>query len=243
MSFDQVVRASAVDVCVERIQQEILGGRLRPGERLPPERELSVQLGVARLTLRAALARVAASGLIEARHGVGHVVQDVVRRGSPQLMGTLARAADAGGELPKIAGDLLAIRRGLARTVLERLVATTPDAAHVRALDAAIDAFEATVQRGASTTVFAEADLDVVVALINASGMTVAALFLNPVFAALRELPALRDAIYADPMDNVVRWRGVAQWLRVKKRDAAPLLASIEEHDARTVTKLKRAKK
>ena len=46
-------------------------GGLRPGEQLPPERELMSQLGVSRATLREALKALAENRLIEARPGVG----------------------------------------------------------------------------------------------------------------------------------------------------------------------------
>ncbi|MEN9775659.1 MAG: hypothetical protein RL322_2729 [Pseudomonadota bacterium] len=44
-------------------------GRLRPGDRLPPERELSQQLGVSRSALREALRTLEISGVIELRKG------------------------------------------------------------------------------------------------------------------------------------------------------------------------------
>lgn len=55
----------------EGLINQIESGELAPGDRLPPERELSEQLGVNRLTLRRALGVLAAQGLIERRHGVG----------------------------------------------------------------------------------------------------------------------------------------------------------------------------
>src|ERR1700752_643506 len=69
-----VARQSVVDAGADRLRGEILGGRLRPGTRLPSERELSLALGVNRLTLRASLARLEALGLITTRHGAGTIV-------------------------------------------------------------------------------------------------------------------------------------------------------------------------
>src|SRR5215467_15366226 len=66
-----VARQSVVDAVADRLRGEILAGRLRPGTRLPSERELSLALGVNRLTLRAALARLEALGLVSTRHGSG----------------------------------------------------------------------------------------------------------------------------------------------------------------------------
>lgn len=59
----------------ERIEAEILSGRYAAGTRLPAERDLALSLGVNRLTLRAALARLEALGFIATRHGAGTLVQ------------------------------------------------------------------------------------------------------------------------------------------------------------------------
>lgn len=59
---------------LRRIEADILTGRLEVGSRLAPERELGARLGVARNTLRRALAALDAKGLIQARGRGGWVV-------------------------------------------------------------------------------------------------------------------------------------------------------------------------
>ncbi len=59
---------------LRRIEADILTGRLEVGSRLAPERELGARLGVARNTLRRALATLGAKGLIQARGRGGWVV-------------------------------------------------------------------------------------------------------------------------------------------------------------------------
>ncbi len=59
---------------LRRIEADILTGRLQPGSRLAPERELGARLGVARNTLRRALAALDSKGLIQARGRGGWVV-------------------------------------------------------------------------------------------------------------------------------------------------------------------------
>jgi GntR family transcriptional regulator len=59
---------------LRRIEADILTGRLLPGSRLAPERELGARLGVARNTLRRALSALGAKGLIQARGRGGWVV-------------------------------------------------------------------------------------------------------------------------------------------------------------------------
>jgi GntR family transcriptional regulator len=59
---------------MRRLEADIASGRLTPGERLAPERELGARLDVARNTLRRALTDLAARGLIEARDRSGWFV-------------------------------------------------------------------------------------------------------------------------------------------------------------------------
>src|SRR5579863_351806 len=91
-----VARQSVVDAVADRLRGEILSGRLRPGTRLPSERELSMALGVNRLTLRSSLARLEALGLITTRHGAGTVVASWRERAGLEMLGTLLRGRRMG---------------------------------------------------------------------------------------------------------------------------------------------------
>jgi GntR family transcriptional regulator len=59
----------------ERLLERIESGHLAAGERLPPERELAEWLGVSRMTVRQALASLAARGLVERGVGRGTFVR------------------------------------------------------------------------------------------------------------------------------------------------------------------------
>src|SRR5688500_17190552 len=67
-------RPSLVDVAEEALRGWLATGRHRPGERLPPEQELSAHLGISRGTLRTALQRLEESGEIVRRQGSGTYV-------------------------------------------------------------------------------------------------------------------------------------------------------------------------
>ena len=54
----------------EQIEDAILIGRLQPGDKLPPERELRQSLDISRATLRESLRGLEAKGLVEIRMGV-----------------------------------------------------------------------------------------------------------------------------------------------------------------------------
>jgi GntR family transcriptional regulator, transcriptional repressor for pyruvate dehydrogenase complex len=62
-----VTRASSA--IVDQMRAAIFDGRVKQGERLPPERELAVQFGVSRVTVRDALRALEATGLVEIRVG------------------------------------------------------------------------------------------------------------------------------------------------------------------------------
>lgn len=51
-------------------------GQLKPGDRLPAERDLAVQVGVSRPTIRAGLRALAAMGVVQSRHGSGTYIPD-----------------------------------------------------------------------------------------------------------------------------------------------------------------------
>ncbi|WP_232309568.1 FadR/GntR family transcriptional regulator [Luteibacter yeojuensis] len=61
---------------VEEIGAAIVGGTLRPGDALPGEAQLAVQMSVSRTILREALKVLAAKGLIETRQKTGMRVRD-----------------------------------------------------------------------------------------------------------------------------------------------------------------------
>ncbi len=68
------------DVVMEELEGQILEGSLRPGEKLPPERELATRFEVSRPSLREALQKLEAKGLIYSRQGGGSYVTDTVER-------------------------------------------------------------------------------------------------------------------------------------------------------------------
>lgn len=110
-----IARSSVVDAVAERLQAEILAGRLAAGSRLPSERELALALGVNRLTLRAALARLEALGLVATRHGAGTVVTSWRERAGLDTLPSLISSLSPGDpQWRKLVKDVLEVRRVLA---------------------------------------------------------------------------------------------------------------------------------
>ena len=72
----QVPRIS--DTIAATLEQRILEGSLKAGDRLPPERELAVELGVSRPSLREAIQKLASKGMLQSRQGGGTYVTAVL---------------------------------------------------------------------------------------------------------------------------------------------------------------------
>jgi GntR family transcriptional regulator, transcriptional repressor for pyruvate dehydrogenase complex len=71
LDLQPVQRRRAYEEVVERIQREILAGRLKVGDRLPGERQLSDRLGVSRASVREAMRVLEQLSIIRARTGTG----------------------------------------------------------------------------------------------------------------------------------------------------------------------------
>lgn len=62
------------DAVATTLEQRILEGSLKPGDRLPAERELAAELGVSRPSLREAIQKLASKGLLRSQQGGGTYV-------------------------------------------------------------------------------------------------------------------------------------------------------------------------
>ena len=70
---------------VAHVRSLIDRGELRPGDRLPAERDLATQIGVSRPTVRAGLRALSAMGVVQSRHGSGTFIPS-----GPPSLGTEA---------------------------------------------------------------------------------------------------------------------------------------------------------
>lgn len=71
-------KVTATEALVENLKDRIRNGEYGPGEKLPSEQNLLKEYEVSRLTLRDALARLTALGVIRVQHGKGAFVNDQV---------------------------------------------------------------------------------------------------------------------------------------------------------------------
>ena len=77
VEFEAVRKERRYEQVAEQIQKLIAQGTLKPGDRLPPERELATRFGVARSSIRDAVRTLEVMGILEPRQGAGTVVRDL----------------------------------------------------------------------------------------------------------------------------------------------------------------------
>lgn len=100
MGFDQVRQRRLSDDIVDRLESMILEGTLKPGERLPAERSLAEQFGVSRPSLREAIQKLVAKGILVSRQGGGnYVVETLGATFSDPLLVLLENNPDAQHDL------------------------------------------------------------------------------------------------------------------------------------------------
>jgi GntR family transcriptional repressor for pyruvate dehydrogenase complex len=87
---DRDVPEGSTGQVVSHVRGLIERGQLRPGDRLPAERDLATQVGVSRPTVRAGLRALAAMGVVQSRHGSGTYIPS-----GPPSLGTEALSLHA----------------------------------------------------------------------------------------------------------------------------------------------------
>ena len=100
MGFDQVRQRRLSDDIVEQLERMILEGTLTAGVRLPAERALAEQFGVSRPSLREAIQKLTAKGLLVSRQGGGnYVVESLGSTFSDPLVHLLESSPEAQRDL------------------------------------------------------------------------------------------------------------------------------------------------
>lgn len=179
MPFQKVQPEKLSTSVVRQIELLILRGILRPGERLPAERELSERLGVSRPSLRDAVAVLQEQGLLSTRAGAGIFVADVLGSAfSPALTRLFASHEEA-------MFDYLSFRRDMESLAAERAVRLGSDS-DLKVLQAIFDKMEIA---HAANTPEDEARLDAQfhTAIIEASHNVVMLHMMRSMFDLLRE--------------------------------------------------------
>ena len=70
MRLQKINHKRAFQLVEEQLEEAILSGRIKPGDKLPPERDLVEDLATSRRSLREAMRVLEQKGLIEIKLGV-----------------------------------------------------------------------------------------------------------------------------------------------------------------------------
>ena len=178
MPFQKVTPEKLSSAVKRQIEKLILRGILRPGERLPAERELAEKLGVSRPSLREAVADLQTKGLLAARAGSGIFVADVLGNAfSPALVQLFAEHDDA-------AIDYIAFRRDLEGLAAERAAELASDT-DLRVIQTIFDKMEK-AHKKPDAQKEAQLDADFHMAIIEASHNVVMLHMMRSMFQLLR---------------------------------------------------------
>ena len=179
MPFTTVHSEKLSNAVVRQVEELILRGILRPGERLPSERELSERLGVSRPSLRDAIGTLQDSGLLIARAGAGVFVADVLGSAfAPALTQLFARHDEA-------VFDYISFRRDMEGMAAERAARLGSDT-DLKVVQAVFDKMEASdAKRTAEDE--AQLDADFHLSIIEASHNIIMLHMMRSMYDLLRE--------------------------------------------------------
>jgi len=113
------------ELAESRLIEAILDGHFPIGENLPAERELAVQLGITRPTLRETLQRMARDGWIEINHGRPTRVRNYWQEGNLGVLSALASHPDHAPD--NFIANLLTVRHLLAPAYTRLAVENDPN--------------------------------------------------------------------------------------------------------------------
>ncbi|MEH3088688.1 MAG: FCD domain-containing protein [Microbacterium arborescens] len=211
--------ARAWRVVLEKIESDLLAGKLGPGDRLPSERDLVAQLGVGRSSVREALRVLEVMGLIRTATGSGPSAGAiVVARPSGGMQALLKLQVAAQGFA---ISDVVSTR-----VLLEDWVAAQLAGGDGIDLDTAREALTAMDAAGLTPADFLALDAQFHVALAEASG--------NEVVAAM--MAGLRSSIEDYVLEGAARipdWESTAERLRTEHKAIVQAIDENRVADAR----------
>ncbi len=179
MPFQKVTPEKLSTAVTRQIEKLILQGILRPGERLPAERDLAEKLGVSRPSLREAVAELQDKGLLTTRAGAGIYVADVLGSAFSEALIRLFADHD------EAVFDYIAFRRdleGLAACRAARLASDTD----LQVIQTVMDRMEA-AHKKTNPADEARLDAEFHMAIIEASHNVVMLHMMRSMFQLLRE--------------------------------------------------------
>ncbi|MBU2981619.1 FCD domain-containing protein [Lentibacter algarum] len=224
MPFQPVQPEKLSHVVVRQIEQLVLRGILRPGERLPSERELAERLNVSRPSLREAIGDLQDRGLLMSKAGSGVYIADVLGSAFSDALIELFSLHD------EAVFDYLAFRRDLEGIAAER-AARLASETDLKVINQAYQTMEKSERRGDPAK---EAELDAAfhMSIIEASNNVVMLHMMRSIFDLLKQgVFYNRSRIF---QQNVNREELLSQHQKINEalqaRDPAAARRAVESH-------------
>lgn len=203
----------------EQIEQRILSGELRSGDRLPTERELAEQFRASRTAVREAMKTLEQKGLVNMRPGRGTIVIDGTSQAMRHSLGRMLQISQAGNSM-----HLVEVREIL-EPEIAALAAQRATESHIAAMQAAVEAMDASLH-----------DADAYIGADNAFHQALAQAAHNPLILALVDsivnlLSEQRKQIFmvkGGPERGQVHHKRILQ--SVERRDAVAAQQAMQEH-------------
>ncbi len=203
MTFAPLKRVRAADQIAATIREAIVGGTYDPGDKLPSERDLADQFQANRSTVREAIHRLEAWGLVEVKHGGGTRVRDFLVTAGFQLMPWLL--APAGRVDIKMVGDLMELRGALLQWTAQQ-AALRGSEEDKRALVA----LGLTLSKATTPKERQRLDYDFFEGMVVMTDNQALSLLMNVVRQIYMENGAWFEMMYADPFNTKPHARAVA---------------------------------
>jgi GntR family transcriptional repressor for pyruvate dehydrogenase complex len=175
----KVVRSSRLyEQIVQQVEESIRKGAMKPGDQLPPERELAEQFGVSRTAVREAVKALREKGHVEAYPGRGTFITDGTSHAIKQSLDRLIRIGQ-----PEGSGYLAEVREILEPEIAS-LAAVRADAQDIAAMREPIAVMD---EARKDADAFIEADLDFHLALAEAAANPLILSLIDSIVGLLRE--------------------------------------------------------
>ncbi len=121
LAFETVHRGRVYEQVLRQIQEQIATGRLKPGDKLPPERELAERFHVSRSSVRDAIQALQVMRLVRSRQGGGTAVCEI---SADSLVSPLAEALAGRQEL---VAELIEVRKMIEPPLAARAAANATE--------------------------------------------------------------------------------------------------------------------
>jgi len=177
--YQMVRTARLYEQIVMQIEESISGGKLKPGDQLPAERELAQQFGVSRTAVREAVKTLCEKGLVEAYSGRGTFVTAGKSQSARHSLHWLVNS-DGEPQNPRYVTEL----REILEPELTALAAARIEEQQLAIMREAIDVMDRSMQ---NPDAYIEADLDFHLALAEAAGNPLILALLDSIVVVLRE--------------------------------------------------------